>query len=214
MKDSFERDLKQKLEQATPEELGFRPDRDKLWGKINAQPKTKTVPLRTWITHAAAIAAGLLIGAFFLNRDQQPAVATGTPPLSSSQKVKIKTDTVYVLQPAREHKDQKTTAQAPVVTETRQHQEPNLPTVPQEQIAQNKETPAPATLPGEITVATNKQLPKVLHLSDMGNENTDTKLRTTQNLAFFKILSNQNQTGDNQHTFSMLVKRRFIPAKN
>jgi len=213
MKDSFERDLKQKLEQATPEELGFRPDRDKLWSRINAQPKAKAMPLRTWITHAAAIAAGLLIGAFFLNREQQPAITTGTPPLS---KVKIKTDTVYVLQPAPKHKDQKTTAPAPLITPIPKHQAPSFPTVPQEQIAQNKETPTPAILPREITVAANQQPPKVLHLSDIGNENAMPQSRIIKIPILVQLFASPNLLEDKQASASasVLIRQQLNDIKN
>ena len=216
MKDAFERDLKQKLEQATPEELGLRPDKDKLWGKIATQPKPKAMPLRNWITHAAAIAAGLLIGAFFLNREQQPTVATGMPRLSSSQKLKIQTDTVYVLQPAREDKDHKTIAPAAIVTRTSQHLEPGLPTVAQEQIAQKQEAPTPEIVHQEITVAGNQQPPKVLHLSDIGNENAMPQSRIIKIPILVQLFASPNLQEDKQASASasVLIRQQLTDTKN
>jgi hypothetical protein len=77
MKTSFDQQLKQQLDQSRPEDLGYKPDRDKLWGRIEAKQKRKTLPLRLWISHAAAIAAGLVVGSYFLttyNKSEEPAV--------------------------------------------------------------------------------------------------------------------------------------------
>lgn len=220
MKDSFDRGIKQKLEDLTPEELGYRPDREKIWGKIAQKKKAKIIPFPSWITHAAAVAAGLLIGAFFLNRHHQDpesksVVASPKSIQSLPQKVTIRTDTVYVLQAAEEQQKKKAAGRvtATAVYKQQQPQESFITQKPIDKKITEEVIPAP-TVPSETAAATIAATQhKVLHLSDMDNENSIPKPKP-KNLAFFKIFSNSSQPEDHQATLSMLVGQRLAASKN
>jgi hypothetical protein len=217
MKEDFERRLKQKLEQATPEELGYRPDKEQLWNRITTQQKKpKTLPLVTWITHAAAIAAGLLIGAFFLNWENQPAAVQLMPDVVSSQKLKIRTDTVYVLQSPGAHKDPEKVVPATAVNQARPHRETGQPTAAQEQIVQKQEIPAPKMERQETTIARNQQPPKVLHLSDIGNENAIPQSRIIKMPILVQLFSSPNLQDDRQASASAsaLIRQQAATTKN
>ncbi len=217
MEDHFDRDIKQKLEGITPEELGYRPDREKLWQQVSGKKKTRSIPFPAWITHAAAIAAGLLIGAYFFSREKGPEqmpvplAHTGTvvaPP------AKTTVDTVYV---TRQVAIAKPATSGPVTQPVKQNA--GIPSK-ETTIAKEQHEPARVTVPSPapqeplVAIAPTVQQRKVMHLSDMGNENAIAKPKTTENMAFFNIFSNQEVAQGSQTTLSMLVGQQFGPEKN
>src|SRR5262245_34830085 len=98
MDHSFDRKLKQKLEDQSPEALGHRPDRERMWQQISGRQKRKPFILPAWASHAAAVAAGLLIGILLLSRHREAAPLTAMHTLPAIAATGTRTDTVYVPQ--------------------------------------------------------------------------------------------------------------------
>lgn len=186
MKSSLEQQLKQQLEQSSPEDLGFKPDRERMWHRIAAQQQKKTLLFRPWLTHAAAIAAGLVIGSFFLARYQEdagqkqvvPAVAVHTP---QQQAGAVMQQPAGQLQPAKpvtaalQHNPVTKSAVQPahawVASPSAAGQNTTLP----QPIAAAPQQPVTATaqpLPEPLVAAKEQPRVKVLHLMDINNENT------------------------------------------
>jgi hypothetical protein len=210
MKNEFDKDLKQRLDNASLQEAGLRFDKDKLWGKIEKKKAKKRIPFLPWVSHAAAVAAGLAIGIFFfVHKDQQPAsdhqvvVQQKETPI-----VKTTTDTVYI-----------------VKNETPQHQKPASATIiktPQQAsiAVEQKNLPGAANtiLPAkeeQSVLAMNERIhPKVLHLSDMENENAQSNTREQKKPSSIFVLSSQNQSESTSETFSMLIAQKLKLTKN
>lgn len=64
MKEAWEQNLKEKLDRATPEDVGLNFDREKLWGVIEHKSPVRRRTLWPWLSHAAAIITGIIAGAF------------------------------------------------------------------------------------------------------------------------------------------------------
>ena len=98
MKPSFDRNLREKLLNANASEAGFDLNKEALWDKINKKEATKKKPILLYFSHAAAVAAGLLIALFLFNNYSRPKeriiVKTMIQP-SASREIK---DTVYLQQ--------------------------------------------------------------------------------------------------------------------
>ncbi|WP_118975863.1 hypothetical protein [Taibaiella koreensis] len=174
MDNSFDRLLKQKLAGQSPESLGFRPDREKLWQQVEAKRKKKTRLIPLWLSHTAAVAAGLAVGFFFLSREEK--TRPEQQPVAVHQPAATRPQTVSPPQagPEEDHRAGTTVAQhnkhhptsslpdvRPTTTET-----PPLPAVPEMPESQ------PEMVREEPVIATTaRQAPQVLHLADMDNEN-------------------------------------------
>ncbi|MFA6057792.1 MAG: hypothetical protein WC756_06320 [Taibaiella sp.] len=210
MKNEFDKNLKQRLDNASLQEAGLRFDKDKLWGKIEKKKAKKRIPFLPWVSHAAAVAAGLAIGIFFfVHKDQQPVsdhqvvVQQKETPI-----VKTITDTVYI-----------------VKNETSQHQKPASVTIiktPQQTsvAVEQKTSPGAANtiLPAkdeQPVLAMNERVqPKVLHLADMENENAQSNTREQKKPSSIFVLSSQNQSESTSETFSMLIAQKLKLTKN
>lgn len=179
MKSSFDQQIKQQLEQSSPEDLGYTPDRDNLWSRIEAKQNRKRLPLRMWLSHAAAIAAGLVIGSYFLTTYRQD---TAQQDISQTEQhttaVLAKQDTLQSVAMPGQHNPSSVTTQA---RSTRSHIAPAPRPVTQQQpepVIAAQPQPEPGPLPAgrdeEPTVIAQAAQPKVkvLHLMDMRNENT------------------------------------------
>lgn len=220
MKEAFDRELKKKLEGLRPGEAGFTPAYDRIWERVQAGKKQPAVlPWRSWLSHAAAIAAGLVLGIFLLRpsekphpptavvsvADRQPAPAPAGPPI-------VIRDTLYVQVPARVTPPRRPATGTPVQT------------VPAPTLQQHIATVSPDTVPQALTkepaqealLATAKPAPlKVLHLSDIDNENAHPHSSRETMPAFFKRLINKGEGNNNSpETLSMLVSRHLSPSKN
>ncbi len=214
MNSAFDRNIKQELENASPEMLGYRPDRDKLWDKIAEKKKKKTIPFTLWISHAAAVAAGLVIGIFFLMKEktEQPALVSKQPS-AIIQKV---TDTIYVHnntndQPSApkhsirsEEKKQLANYPSPIIKQDQDQEEISVAQTD----ADRKEQPQ------HIVVKASSPV-RVLHLVDMNNENADPKGTPKEGFAFFKKFANQSLPDiDNKETLSMIVSKHVLSSKD
>lgn len=211
MKNAFDKDLKQRLDNASLQETGLRFDKDKLWGKIEKKKAKKRIPFLPWVSHAAAVAAGLAAGILlFVHRDQQPA---NSHQVIVQQKevpvVQTVTDTVYIVknENAQHQKPAsvaiiKTPQQAPVATEQK-----TLPGATNNVLQVQEEQPV---------LAMNERVqPKVLHLADMENENAQSNTNTRkQKKSSFFVLSNHNPSESTSETFSMLVAQKLKLTKN
>jgi hypothetical protein len=210
MKNAFDKDLKQRLDNASLQEAGLSFDKDKLWGKIEKKKAKKRIPFLPWISHAAAVAAGLAIGVFFfVHKDQQPAndhqvvVQEKEVPI-----LKTITDTVYI-----------------VKNESSQHQQPASATItktPQQAFVETAQKTLPGTKGNILQVKEEQPIlavnehaqPKVLHLADIENENSKPRIRGRETPLFFVAFPERNQSGLSTETFSMLVAQKLNLTKN
>jgi hypothetical protein len=209
MKNAFDKDLKQRLDEASLQEAGLRFDKDKLWVKIEKKKAKKRIAFLPWLSHAAAIAAGLAAGIFlFVPKDRQ--VNDHKVIVQQKEVPVLKTiiDTVYI-----------------VKNEEQQHQKPASITIiktPQRAPVATTQKVSPGiidhTLPikeEQPALAINEHVqPKVLHLTDIGNENAQSHTKERRKNTFFVTLPDRNQSGLNTETFSMLVAQKLNLKKN
>lgn len=177
MKSSFDQKIKQQLEESSPEDLGYKPDRDNLWSRIEAKQNRKRLPLRMWLSHAAAIAAGLIIGSYFLTTYRQD---TAQQDIKQTEQhtaaVLPKQDTA----PAAAMPGRLNTSPVTVqVRPSRSHNATTLqPASQQQQRSLTTAQPQPGLIPADkaeepaVVAQAIKPKVKVLHLMDMHNENT------------------------------------------
>lgn len=219
MKDNVPDNIKNRLEDASPEELGYRPDREGMWNRIAPGPAKRTMPFLRWATHAAAVAAGLLLG-FFLwtgsGREQAPGLAQQEhiPP------AQVIRDTVYLAAtPAAAA--QLPAAAAPGRTaahKTDGQQATGIPVrYPKQEPEIAEHTPVqqqPA--PEENLLAHQppaRSGPAVLHLADIGNENA--RSRTKQKApALFNIIPILAEPADQSETLTMSVSETLFRPRN
>jgi hypothetical protein len=209
MKNTFDKDLKQRLDSASLQEAGLRFDKEKLWGKIEKKKAKKRIPFLPWISHVAAVAAGLAAGIFlFVHKDQQQ----GNHQVVVQQKeipvLKTITDTVYI-----------------VKNEPQQHQKPASVTVikiPQQTTVATTQKTLPPTpdniLPEKeeqpVLAVSERVQPKVLHLADIENENAKPHTWERKRNTFFVTLPDRSQSGSSTESFSMLVAQKLNLTKN
>lgn len=216
MDNSFDRLLKQKLADQSPESLGFRPDREKLWQQVEAKKKQKARLIPLWLSHTAAVAAGLLIAFFFLPHKSDH--TTSIAPAVANRQTIVKTDTVLVMQPAPAA-SHSTIATAPP---HRSHSTAATSVIVPGPAAPAKKTPVPAIVVTDkepeapvdepVVAAAPKQAPKVLHLADMNNENTVSPQRRNQPGAF--LPANLALPGDGGTALSATAVQLFTKSKN
>lgn len=210
MDHSFDRHIKQKLGNSSPEELGYKPDREQLWKRVEAKKKKKGRPLILGFSHAAAVAAGLLIGFFLLSRDQASKDTPAVAGASVATVTRTIRDTVYVPQV----KQQTGPAVVYVAPKDKQpaarQQQQYLP-------VQQPETTQPVIMPVQqepVPVMIASRQPKVLHLADMDNENTLSLTPKKKNKTILDNFSNQGQPESNTETLSMLASRKLNLNRN
>lgn len=210
MENKFDKDLKQRLDDTSLPEAGLRFDKDKLWGKIEKKKTKKRIAFLPWISHTAAVAAGLAAGIFlFVHKDHLP---ENDHQVVIQQKeipvVQTVTDTVYIVR-----------------NENLPHQKSASGTITKTQPQTIIETEQ-KTLPGaansvlpvkeeQTALATNKRVqPKVLHIADMENENAQSNIREQKKPQSFFALSNQDRSGSISETFSMSLAQKLNLTKN
>ncbi len=226
MSGSFEERLKQKLEQSSPEELGYRPDREQLWHKVVTRQKRRSLPLRLWLSHAAAIAAGLLIGGFFLATYKDREAAAGLKPGQATAVVQTQqpqaaentnapdkapvTPSVATVQPATRHQLQQAHNPQPAKG---QHPAPIAPVTTQQQVI-TAAVPAPTPEPVVARVEPTKtEKAKVLHLMDIDNENTRA-LRSPRESNNSWAWMLPRPTGSDGTSFSQQLSEHLFHSKN
>lgn len=210
MKNTFDKELKQKLANASLEETGIAFDKEKLWNRIEQKKSSGRSIVLPWISHIAAVAAGLLIGLFIFLKEEPQDQINVTQTRTIPAKVTLR-DTVYVFQntPAKIAPIKKITVQQqPGITQhlPAPEQEPKEPFITPVILKQEETLVA--------TAATIPAKPRVLHLSDIDNENAHPKVARKQDLAFLKKYRNPGQAGQNQETFSMIIGKEIFNAKN
>lgn len=224
MDNSFDRDLKRKLENQSPESLGFRPDRDKLWQQIESGKKKKTRLVPLWLSHTGAVAAGLLIAFFVLSRRAaepehrpmavhvQPAIRTITDTVyapATPQTVQQQPQ-VAAVATAPSGSRQKTAALPPAVVPRKgtATPEPPAPAQPEPVPVTDPKTEAPLVL-----AAAPRQHRKVMHLADMDNENTMSRPRQKNTPVDFIQLANLSQPESGQGSLAVTAAGRLF-SKN
>lgn len=215
MKNRFDKELKQRLENTSLEEAGMALDKEKLWGRIEKKKSSGRSIALPWLSHIAAVAAGLMIGLFLFLKEEQPQDQTVATQQNAVPVNGAKTDTVYInRKPAGNYGLTKNNVQPkpaptgqtlpgllrPAVQE--QEEQPALPVVAEQEQPQIASIVFPAVKP------------RVLHLSDMDNENAHPKAARKQDLAFIKKYLNPTQSGQNKETFSMIVEKEIFNVKN
>ncbi|GEM_PF-5549818 len=212
MKNSFDK-IRNSLEEASPEDIGLPLDREKLWAKVEAKQRRKTIVFRPWLSHAAAVAAGLIVGIYFWSGsdnatpDANPAIVHQSSPAKPAQVDQSKIDDTAIASQASEAtvntRDKKIAQPAAIATSNQQQVQINEePTkVPEPIIA---EPPAPIIIASN-TPSRSKQ--KVLHLADMKNENGSKQIMQDPNGKSFlkQLMDRQGQQEQSTETVSAIV---------
>lgn len=220
MDNSFDRDIKQKLANQSPESLGFRPDRDKLWQQIESRKKKKTRLVPIWLSHTGAVAAGLLIAFFVLSR------RTAGPeqkPMAVQPSVRTVTDTIYIQSTPQATQQPQLAAVATSPTGSR-HKPVAPPPVPTHEGTTTSEPSAPPlqepiplaepkTEAPVVLAAAPRQHRKVMHLADMDNENTLSRPRQKNTPVDFIQLANLSQPESGQGSLAVTAAGRLF-SKN
>ena len=104
MNNDLDKQLRDLLDASSPADAGFELNKERVWRTIDSKQETKVIPFRKWISHAAAVAAGILLCLPFLFRTGKETVRTVTvTKMAPPEKI---VDTVLVLQqpqPAANH---------------------------------------------------------------------------------------------------------------
>ena len=212
MKNAFEHKLKQSLEQASPEDVGHSFDRNKLWAKVAAKQQRKTVMFKPWLSHAAAVAIGLVLG-LYLWSDNKETVTTPMAKMDYKQ-------SPLKLPSAQTDKENLATASQgknkikPInnsLIEPRYNPNTASPGDAVKQVikeAGQPEQPEVDVLE-PLTLAVHKPLKnqKVLHLADMNNENGRKQMmqNTPGNALLAHLIDRQNHAEASQETVSAMV---------
>jgi flagellar basal body-associated protein FliL len=211
MKNTFDKDLKQRLDNASLQEAGLHFDKEKLWGKIEKKKAKKRIPFLPWISHTAAVAAGLAVGIFlFVHKDQQQNDHHVVVQQKEVPVLKTITDTVYIVKNEQQHQ------KAAVVSISKTPQQISVamtqktlsgtPRTPDNILPVKEEQPA---------LAVNERVqPKVLHLTDIENENAQPHTWERKRNSFFVTLPDRSQSVSSTESFSMLVAQKLNLTKN
>lgn len=176
MGDDFKK-LKGRLDDAGLDDVlpGF--DREQAWAELKQRiPAKKSKPLVGWWSHAAALVAGLLIGAMLIKSLSEQEVAAPVPVVAEQQDVTPtiiqRTDTVYVVQES----ESKIKGQKPTVQPSNHKSEPVIVQAP-EPVQQEATIPDTPETQQEVVVAKQQPTPaRPIHLLDIENEDRQTAL--------------------------------------
>jgi len=206
MKDLFEDHIKNRMEEAAPEALGYRPDREALWSRIAAgRPARRPLPFRNWVTHAAAIAAGFLLALVLLQDDPQKTAAPeraqatvaaqGPVPETAAPPAKRSPAAVAAhRKPVAVHRPQP----GPLQRQEPVNEAQPAPPEPVFQAPQDQPAATVAAAPAP------KQLP-VLHLNELDNENAPRQEQERRHAGFIDRLAIYNPGPGHSETVSVLV---------
>lgn len=209
MKNTFDKDLKQRLDEASLPEAGLRFDKDKLWGKIEKKKAKKRISFLPWISHAAAVAAGLAAGIFlFVHKDQPASDHSVIVQQKETPVLRTITDTVYIV------KHEKEQTQPSVLRKTTKAQQPVAVATVQQPVKIITDPKLPEKEAQPVIALHKPNPPKVMHLIDMDNENAQPYTRERKRNTFFVNLSDRSQSGSGTESFSMLVAQKLNLTKN
>ena len=212
MENHFDKDLKDRLGEASLPEAGLRLDKDKLWSRIEKKKAKKRIAFLPWLSHAAAIAAGLAFGFFFfVHKDQSVKEHQVAIQQKSTSILQTTTDTVYIVKKEKEQTQQpsvlrKVTKVQQQASATTVHQPVHIPT-------DNIELPEKEVQP-VIAINNHAPLLKVLHLTDMDNENSKPCIGDRGKPSFFVDVPDRSRSESSTETFSMLVAQKLNLTKN
>jgi hypothetical protein len=215
MEHNFDKDLKQRLDNTSLPEAGLSFDKDKLWGKIENKKNKKRIPFLSWATHTAAVAAGLAIGIFFFTRanKEEPATLNVVAQKQNQQVTTTITDTVYLAQ--HESTSQKQGQKTTTITRLQQEQkQPQKTIIAQETQPQPEQKTMPEPTPVPVFAMAQTKQVKVLHLSDMGNENANHTV-TKEKKSIFNIAQyNSASSESGVETFTALIAQKLNLTRN
>jgi hypothetical protein len=214
MKQDFDNNLKQRLGEASLPEAGVRFDKDKLWAKIEKKKTKKSIKFLPWVSHAAAVAAGLVIGIFFFTREHKAETTTPAVVVKQDRPAAATiTDTVYVVKhDAQTQKNEKKVV--PVIRLQEQQKWEPEPIVVKETLLQTEKQNLTEPVPEQVLAVTQTKRVKVLHLSDIDNENANPKAWERKKTFFEMAQSNNMQSDTHSETISMLVAKKLNLTKN
>lgn len=206
--------MREMLNDASLKALGHSVDSEAVWNKLSGEKsKGKSMKFKPWITHAAAVAAGILlavlIGMNAFSPSKETLVSGVQVPLKEHSSVVH--DTVFVAKQNESSwvsKDKKGKAAETIRNpETEKKQVPVASILPVNNVLH--ETAAVADTGQEVVVAKvipAKSLP-VMHLTDMDNENASQYYKSEQEKGYvlFNKITIPANTTDRSETISMLV---------
>jgi hypothetical protein len=211
MENHFDKDLKDRLGDASLPEAGLRLDKDKLWSRIEKKKAKKRIAFLPWVSHAAAIAAGLALGIFFFTKgtDENPVSKTISVQQQTRSSVPTVHDTVYIVRTDPQQEQQHQQPNKPAAHSTIQKATPLVPQ--QKNVFVKEEQPNVNKLkesdhaPETVFAGIAPRPVKVLHLRDMDNENACPRSIPKSNLAFLKTYLEKDMQGQSPETFSILI---------
>lgn len=220
MGNDFEKMMNEKMEGASLEELMPDFDKQATWEELEQRipgEEKKTKPVFAWWTHAATLAAGLIIGGIIIKSltvtnptQQTQPVATTTEQITTGEpEIIVKTDTVFIT---------KEVPAAPVETPVQKAITPK-PTQPKQEtfIAQeetpkqkeNKEQTIQPIIQEEIkkpqqavAVASKQKQVKPIHLLDIDNEDRQ------------DALYNNDPSAAKRSGFALHISTKRLPDNN
>lgn len=180
MSSSFDDQLRRKLDKIIPEDVGLPFDREKVWERIHiVPPDRKVLPFKSWswITHTAAITAGIFIGIWFFAKEKQAppgtiavGPATGEIPFANNNPISAKELPLTKTRPATATVSRSAAATNRLPSRTIQvaNSEDDLIKPVEHQEDPEIINEAPVIAQANIKMHIHKQ---VLHLADIMNEN-------------------------------------------
>lgn len=207
MENNFDKRIRDLLDAAVAADTGFDLDKERVWNHIESRQKTKAVPFRKWVSHAAAVVIGILLCLPFLFRSEKEIIKTVTI-TNTIPSIQTITDTVLVVQSKipDNHKpqisDKKGQTGKSIAMPVLQPKE--------EENNSNNITDLPAIAKTE----TPKAKIQVLHITDMENENVYPQARPKESYALFNKINFPARMDDKSETVSMIVSNQFFNSKN
>ena len=212
MEHEFDDELRQRLERTTPESAGFQLNKEALWRKIEQKQKKKSKLLLKWLSHTAAVAAGLLIGILLFQhkevdvQPEKPSVVLQHSP----EETLPSHDTLYIAKAASKLREERNKTQQPksllpanALHIARADSGSTIPPVAEH----TPEVQHPES------VAVHAQKVKILHIADIGNENLPTKSTPATGLALLQRYAERKNQAANGETFSMTVSHQIFANK-
>lgn len=217
MGNDFKKMMNEKMEEASLDEVMPEFDKHATWNELEERipaKKKKVVPV--WWTHAATLAAGLILGAVIIKSLSVNNADTNTPaPVAVTKETKqpeviVKTDTVFitkeVIVPPVQKPIQKAVAPQPTPPkqETRIAQKPNNDTQQQAPIIEPpvQDKIVKKQQPEAVAQQSKPAQPKPIHLLDIDNENRQ------------DALYHNDPSATHRSGFALQISTKRLPDKN
>lgn len=188
MEKEFEQ-IRDKLADATPEALGFHPDRKQVWEAISRKQQIPRSSYLLWVSHAAAILTGILLGAtlialYFRNQPATDTIVVTTP---QSPAAETAHEAELPSLPSQ------TTGASAVKKPLRKEVVPEAPAVakePQMPVIVERQPSAPVP-----TVAVAPPM-KTIHISDISHEHNNSAIPERKTTVWERIFSDRHHPSD------------------